>query len=139
MNRLELQKKFLTVAAGLVLLPPLLMLAIIPGVIYNPDPGANYVAIIIVMSVLGILHLVIRIGYLRNIRAIKQGRPLDRGLNVGMGILLLMCCLFFLDGGSASYDHNLYVSILMFTAAFIDFVTGLASIGIIFLKPKTIS
>jgi hypothetical protein len=137
MNRLELQKKILTVAARLVLLPPLLMLAIIPGAIQNPDPGANYTAIIIVMSVLGILHLVIRIGYLRNIRAIRQGRPADSGLNVGMGILLLLCCLFILDGAVESYDQNLYVSILMFTAAGVDLVTGLASVGTIFLKPKT--
>ena len=137
MSRLEIQRKILTVAARLVLLPPLLILATIPGVINNPDPGANYIAIIIVMSVLGILHLVIRIGYLRNIRAIKQGRPVDRGLNVGIGILLLTSCLCILDGAVHSYDHNLYVSILMFTAAFIDFVTALASIGTIFLKPKT--
>ena len=137
MNRLELQRKILTTAAGLVLLPPLLMLATIPGVIHNPDPGANIKAIIIVLSVLAILHLVIRIGYLRNIRAIKQGRPVDRGLNVGIGILLLTSCLCILDGAVHSYDHNLYVSILMFTAAFIDLVTALASIGTIFLKPKT--
>ena len=137
MNRLELQRKILTVAVGLVLLPPLLMLATIPGVIHNPDPGANIKAIIIVLSVLAILHLVIRIGYLRNIRAIKQGRPVDRGLNVGIGILLLTSCLCILDGAVHSYDHNLFVSILMFTAAFIDFVTALASIGTIFLKPKT--
>ena len=58
MNRLELFRKILAVMAGLVLLPPLLMLAIIPGAVLNPDPGANYIAIIIVMSVLGVLHLV---------------------------------------------------------------------------------
>jgi uncharacterized metal-binding protein len=58
MNRLEIQRKILTVAAVLVLMPLLLMLALIPGAIYNPDPGANYIAIIIVMSVLGVLHLV---------------------------------------------------------------------------------
>ena len=137
MNRQELQRKILTVAAGLVLLPPLLLVASLLVGILNPDPGANIKAIIIVLSVLAILHLVIRIGYLRNIRAIKQGRPVDRGLNVGIGILLLTSCLCILDGAVHSYDHNLYVSILMFTAAFIDFVTALASIGTIFLKPKT--
>lgn len=135
MNRLEIHRGFLTLAARLVLLPPLLMLAIIPGAIRNPDPGANYLAIIIVLSVLGILHLVIRVGYLKNVKAIRQDRPADRGLNVGMGILLLMCCLFILDGAVESYDQNLYVSILMFTAAFVDLVTGLASIGTIFLRP----
>lgn len=137
MNRPELHRKILSVAARVVFLPPILILATIPGAILNPDPGANYIAIIIVMSVLGILHLVFRIGYLRNIKAIKQGRSADRGLNVGIGILLLMCCLFFLDGAGHSYEQNLYVSILMFTAAFCDFVTGLASIGTLFLKPKT--
>ena len=60
MNKLEIQRKILTVAAVLVLIPILLMLALIPGAILNPDPGANYIAIIIVMSVLGILHLLIR-------------------------------------------------------------------------------
>jgi len=137
MNKLELQRRILTVAAILVLLPPVLLLAIIPGAIMNPDPGANYKAIIIVLSVLAILHLVIRFGYLRNIRAIKQTRSSDRGLNAGIGILLLMCCLFFLDGGAESYDQNLYASILLFVAAFTDFVTALASIGTIFLKPGT--
>ena len=60
MNKLEIQRKILTVAAVLVLIPILLMLALIPGAILNPHPGANYIAIIIVMSVLGILHLLIR-------------------------------------------------------------------------------
>lgn len=137
MNRLEIQRKVLTVAAVLVLIPLLLMLALIPGAILNPDPGANYTAIIIVMSVLGILHLVIRMGYLRNVRAIKQGRSADKGLNLGMGILLLMCCIFLLDGGAAAYDHNLYSSILMFAAGLIDFVTALATFGTLFLKPGT--
>lgn len=135
MNRLEIQRKVLRIAAVLVLIPLILMLALIPGAILNPDPGANYIAIIIVMSVLGILHLLIRMGYLRNIRAIKQDRSADKGLNLGMGILLLMCCLFLLDGAAAAYDHSLYGSILMFAAGIIDFVTALASIGIIFMKP----
>ena len=137
MNRLEIQRKILTVAAVLVLMPLLLMLALIPGAIHNPDPGANYIAIIIVMSVLGVLHLVIRMGYLRNIRAIKQDRSADKGLNLGMGLLLLMCCLFLLDGAAASNDHSLYSSILMFAAGLIDFVIALASLGTLFLKHKT--
>ena len=137
MNKLEIQRKILTVAAVLVLIPILLMLALIPGAILNPDPGANYIAIIIVMSVLGILHLLIRMGYLRNIRTIKQDRSADKGLNLGMGILLLMCCIFLLDGAAAAYDQNLYGSILMFVAGIIDIVTALATFGTLFLKPKT--
>jgi len=137
MKRLEIQRKILAVAAVVVLIPLLLMLALIPGAIINPDPGANYIAIIIVMSVLGILHLVIRMGYLRNIRAIKKDRSADKGLNLGMGILLLMCCIFLLDGAAAAYGNNLYGSILMFAAGIIDFVTALATFGTLFLKPGT--
>ena len=137
MNRSEILRMVLTAAAGLVLLSALLLLATIPGEIMNHDPGADIKTIVIVISVMAILHLVFIAGYLRNLKLIKQGRPVDRGLNVGLGILLLTVCLFLLDGVFASFDNNRNVSVLFLTAASIDFVTALASIGTIFLKPKT--
>ena len=136
MNKMEVQRRILITVAGLVLLSVLVMISTLPGIIQDTSPGANPKVAAIATFVGMILHLVILYGYIAAIRANKRGRPADKGLNIGLGILLLLFGLIIMDGAFAFLDHVLFVSILMFVVVFCDFVAALATFGAMFLKPK---
>lgn len=135
MQKLETLRKILTAAAGLVILTVILLITTIPGIIQQEYPGSDSGTAAIALSIVVILHLVLLYGYYRNIRKTRQGRPTDRGLSVGIGILLLMFSIFILDGAAAFLEHVLYVSVLMFAAVLCDLVAALATIGTGIIKP----
>jgi hypothetical protein len=136
MNKVDVHRRILITVAGMVLLSALLLIVILPGVIQDTSPGANPKIAVIAIFVIMILHLVILYGFLSAIRANKRGRPADKGLNIGLGILLLIFGLVIMDGAFAYLDHLLFVSVLMFVSVFCDFVAALITFGTLFLKPK---
>jgi len=136
MNNIEVQKKFLTTIAGLVFLSVVLMIIIIPSVLQDNSAGARPKSAAIGTVVMMILHLVILYGYFNVIRANKRGRPADKGLNIGLGILLLLFGLVFMDGAFAFLDRKIFISILMFISVFCDFMAALITFATLFIKPK---
>jgi hypothetical protein len=136
MNKMEMQRRILIIVVGLVLLSVLLMTGTLPGIIQDTSPGSNPRSAAIGTFVVMILHLVIVYGYFTSIRAYKQGRSADKGLNIGLGILLLIFCLVIMDGASAFLGHVLFVSILFFIAAFCDLAAAIIAFAALFMKPK---
>ena len=136
MNKAEVQRRILITVAGIVLLSVALMIIIIPSVLQDTSPNATPKNAAIAVFVVMILHLAILYGYFTAIRANKRGRPADKGLNIGLGILLLFFGLVIMDGAFAFLDHILFVSILMFISVFCDFVAALITFAALFIKPK---
>lgn len=136
MNKAEVQRRILITVAGIVLLSVALMIIIIPSVLQDTSPNATPKNAAIAVFVVMILHLAILYGYFTAIRANKRGRPADKGLNIGLGVLLLLFGLVIMDGAFAFLDDILFVSILMFISVFCDFVAALITFAALFIKPK---
>ena len=136
MNQIEIQRRILITVAGLVLLSVILMIITIPGVLHDTSAGAEPKGAAIGIAVLIMLQLIVLLGFLKSIRKNKRGRPAGKGLNIVLGILLVLFGLFYIDGAFAFFDHILFVSILMFISAFCDIVAALITFAGLFMKPK---
>ena len=136
MNQIEIQRRILITVAGLVLLSVILMIIIIPSVLQDTSAGAGPIGATIGIVVLMMLHLTVLLGFLKAIRRNKRGRPAGKGLNIVLGILLVLFGLFYMDGAFAFFDPILFVSILMFIIAFCDIVAALITFAALFMKPK---
>ena len=137
MNKVEVQRRILTTVVGLVLLSVVLMIIIILSVLQDTFAGVRPKSQVIGIVVIMILHLVILYGFFSVKRANKRGRPADKGLNIGLGILLLLFGLALMDGAFASLDDDgLFLSVLMFISVFCDIVAALTTFGALFLMPK---
>jgi hypothetical protein len=136
MNQIEIQRRILITVAGLVLLSVILMIIIIPSVLQDTSAGAGPIGAAIGIVVLIMLHLAVLLGFLKAIRKNKRGRPAGKGLNIVLGILLVLFGLFYMDGAFAFFEQILFVSILMFISAFCDIVAALITFAALFMKPK---
>ncbi len=136
MNHNEIQRRIFITVAGLVLLSVLLMIIIIPSVLQDTSAGAGPIGAAIAIVVLIMLHLTVLYGFLKAIRGNKRGRPAGKGLNIVLGILLVLFGLFYVDGAFAFFEQILFVSILMFISAFCDIVAALLTFAALFMKPK---
>ena len=136
MNKAKVQGRIMNTVAGLVLMSAILMIIIIPGVLLDTSDGAGPIGAAIGISVLILLHLAVLLGFLKAIRKNKRGRPAGKGLNIVLGILLVLLGLFNMDGAFAFLDTILFVTILLFTSAFCDIVAALLTFIALFLKPK---
>jgi hypothetical protein len=136
MNQIEIQRRILITVAGLVLLSVILMIIIIPSVLQDTSAGAGPIGAAIGIVVLVMLHLTVLLGFLKAIRKNKRGRPAGKGLNIVLGILLVLFGLFYMDGAFAFFEQILFVSILMFISAFCDIVAALITFAALFMKPK---
>ena len=136
MNQIEIQRRILITVAGLVLLSVILMIITIPGVLQDTSAGAEPKGAVIGIAVLILLQLTVLLGFLKSIRKNKRGRPAGKGLNIVLGILLVLFGLFYMDGAFAFFDQILFVSILMFIIAFCDIVAALITFAALSMKPK---
>lgn len=136
MNKAKVQGRIMYTVAGLVLLSAILMTIIIPSVLLDTSDGAGPIGAAIGIGVLILLHLAVLLGFLKARRKKKQGRPTGKGLNIVLGILLVLLGLFNMDGAFAFLGNILFVSILLFTSAFCDIVAALLTFIALFLKPK---
>ena len=136
MSKAKVQGRIMSTVAGLVLLSIILMIIIIPSVLQDTSAGAGPIGAAIGIVVLIMLHLTVLLGFLKAIRRNKRGRPAGKGLNILLGILLVLFGLFYMDGAFAFFETILFVSILMFISAFCDIVAALITFIALFLKPK---
>lgn len=136
MNQIEIQRKVLIAAAGLVLVSIVFMIITIPSVLKDTSAGATPESAATGIVIMIILHMVVLFGFWKAIRTNKQGCPADKGLNIGLGILILLFGLAVMDGAFAFFDQILFVSILLFISVFCDFVAAITSFSCLFIKPK---
>lgn len=124
------------IVTGLVLLSVLLLLVTIPFIIQDTSPGSDPRTTAISAFVMIVLHLVISYQFIKTIRANKKGRKTDKGLTIGLGVLLIFLGFIILDGAFAFLDKVLFGSILMLVVVFCDILAAIATFVVIFLNPK---
>ena len=136
MNQIEIQRKILITVAGLVLMSIVLMIITIPSILKDTSAGARPESAATGTVIMMILHMVVLFGFWKSIRANKRVRSADKGLNIGLGILLILFGLVIMDGAFAFFDHIFYVSVLLFIIVSCDFVAAIITFAGLFLKPK---
>ncbi len=94
-------------------------------------------ASIAILGAIGI-HLLILTGFIKVIRENRQSSSNKHGEYIGLGALLIIFGLIYMDGAFAYWgDRNtLTLSILMFVSTLCDFVAAVLIIGIYFLKSE---
>ena len=135
-------ERVLIVVVGLLMLSILLMILIIPGVYTKSLQNAHNLGAVFGISVVIVIHLIIFFTYISLIKSIRRKSEKGKSVYIILGVLLMLLGLIILDGAFSFHDNKslLYVSFLMFTTVFSDFVASLLTFIAIFLKsPKRIS
>lgn len=137
MKNLQRNEKLLYTATGLLVLSMLLILAVIPGIIYDSTPSANPQMAMVGMSLAMLIRLVILAGFIKVIREYKPGQSRRKGEYVGLAILLFIFALVYSDGAFAflRHDEMLLVSGLMFASVGLELLAGLIMLILFVLKP----
>ncbi|RKD90171.1 hypothetical protein [Mangrovibacterium diazotrophicum] len=138
MENVQRNERILVISVGLVVLSILLMFPVIQGILKDTTPGANPTSATIGISLAIAIRLVFIAAYVKVIRANRRNSKNRKGEYIGIGILLIIFGLVYMDGAFAflSHDNMLYVSVLMFTSIGCEFVAALMMITLFFLKPR---
>jgi len=99
--------RILYVGTGLVIVVTLILaFIVIPSVRMDTSPqAAPKIAVPGILFVI-IIHLVIVAALVRTILVNQRGGRIDKGLLIGLVVLLLFLSLIVLDGASAYLDHT---------------------------------
>lgn len=132
MMRSTVLNRFLYVGAGLVIIVALVLaFLVIPSVIKDTSSQADPKTAVPGISFVIILHLIIAATLLRTILLNKRRGRIEKGLLIGLGVLLLLLSLMVLDGASAFKGHSdpimQRVSFSMFICAGFNFIAGVLS------------
>ena len=129
MSNKNIFRRILYVGAGLVIVVTLILaFIVIPRVIKDTSPQATPE-----MAVPGILfvifiHLLIVAALVRTIIVNQRSGRIEKGLLIGLGVVLLLLSLMVLDGASAYIDHTdpimRRVSISMFICTGCNFIAS---------------
>lgn len=116
----------LTFAVGMVLLSIFLMMVIIPVVYTKSLPDVHNTGAVIGISLAIMIRLLIFLRYRSLIKRMKQGVLIRKSNYLVIGILLLFFGLIYSDGAFAFLDNDRipYVSVLMFSSVFCDFIAA---------------
>ena len=138
MKNLQRNERILFIAAGSLLLSIILMIAVIPGILNDTSPNANPKSAVTGILIAMLIHLIIFIAYIRIIRNNRRNSKNRKAEYIVIGVLLIFFGLIYMDGAFAFLNHKniFYVSILMFTSTFCDFVASIMTIILFFLKPQ---
>jgi len=138
MENVQRNERILVISVGLVVLSVLLMFPVIQGILKDTTPGANPTSATIGISLAIAIRLVFIAAYIKVIRANRRNSKNRKGEYIGLGILLIIFGLVYMDGAFAflSHDNMLYVSVLMFASIGCEFVAALMMITLFFLKPR---
>jgi len=132
MMRSTVLNRFLYVGAGLVIVVALILaFLVIPSVIKDTSSQADPKTAVPGISFVIILHLIIAATLLRTILLNKRRGRIEKGLLIGLGVLLLLLSLMVLDGASAYKGHSdpimRRVSFSMFICAGFNFIAAVLS------------
>ena len=99
--------RILYVGTGLVIVVALILaFLVIPSIMADTSSQANPKTAVPGTEFVIILHLIIAGALIRAIIANKRGGRIDKGLLIGLGVLLLLLSFMVLDGASAYRSHT---------------------------------
>jgi len=132
MKNAAILRRILYADIGLVIIVILILaFIVIPSVKIDTstqaDPGRAVPGILFVI----LIHMVIVAALIRTIIVNQRGGSIEKGLLIGLGVLLLLLSLMVSDGASAYSDHTDPVmkraSILMFICTGCNMLAGILS------------
>lgn len=99
--------RMLYVGTGLIIVVVLVLaFLVIPSVIIDTSSQADPKTAVPGIAFVIILHLIIAGALIRAIIVKKRGGRIDKGLLIGLGVLLLLLSFMVLDGASAYGSHT---------------------------------
>ncbi len=130
MNNNTILRRILYAGTGFVIIVTLILaFIVIPSVILDTSPQADPERAVPGILFVIVVHLIIVAAMVRTILVNQRGGRIEKGLLIGLGVLLLLLSLMVLDGASAYSDHTdpimKKVAISMFIWLFIH-LTNLA-------------
>ena len=139
-------RRILYVGTGLVIVVTLILaFLVIPSVIIDTSPQAEpEIAVPGILFVI-IIHLVIIAALVRTILVNQRGGRINKGLLIGLGVLLVLLSLMVSDGASAFLNHTdpimHRVAISMFICTGCNFIASVLALSAVWysrrLKPSS--
>ncbi len=107
MNNVTILRRILYVGAGLVIAVILILaFIVIPAVIEDTSPQAAPKTAVPGILFVIIIHLLIVAAFVRTILVNRRGGNIEKGLLIGIGVVLILFGLMILDGASGYSDHT---------------------------------
>jgi len=106
MSNVTILRRIMYVGAGLVIVVILILaFIVIPSVIKDTSPQAAPKTAVPGIIFVIIIHLLIVAAFVRTIYVNRRGGHIEKGLLIGIGVVLILFSLMILDGASAYLDH----------------------------------
>ena len=135
MDKIEIQRKFFTRVAVLLLLSAVSLIAVIPAILMDKSPGSLPIQAASGALIGAVLHLFL--AYLFGIKLRRRSRIIRNEAYILSAVGFFFLGFAMLDGAYAFLDDVRFVSIGMFTCAFGGFAASLVSVlALIFLRTK---
>ena len=135
MNRLEIQRKVLTIVAVLMLLSVVSLIVVIPAILRDTSPGSLPLQAASGAFIGMGIHLFL--AYWFGIRLRRRSSMIRNEAYILMAVGFFFLGFMMLDGANAFLDDVRFVCIGMFTCAFGGFAASLVSIfALVLLRTK---
>ena len=135
MDKIEIQRKFFTRVAVLLLLSAVSLIAVIPAILMDKSATSHPLQAASGALIGAVLHLLL--AYWFGVRQRRRSRIIRNEAYILAAVGFFFLGFMMLDGAFAFLDDALFVSIGMFICAFCDFAAALVSIlALIFLRTK---
>jgi hypothetical protein len=107
MNNNTILRRTLYAGTGFVIIVTLILaFIVIPSVIIDTSPQADPEGAVPGILFVIIIHLIIVVALVRTILVNQRSGRIEKGLLIGLGVLLLLLSLMVFDGASAYSDHT---------------------------------
>jgi len=126
MDKYEIQRKFFTRVAVLLLLSAVSLIAVIPAILMDKSPGSLPIQAASGALIGAVLHLFL--AYLYGIRLRRGSRIIRNEAYILAAVGFFFLGVMMLDGANAFLDDVRFVSIVLYICAFCDFAASLVSI-----------
>ena len=135
MDKIEIQRKFFTRVAVLLLLSAVSLIAVIPAILMDKSPGALPIQASSGALIGAVLHLLL--AYWFGVRQRRRSRIIRNEAYILAAVGFFFLGFMMLDGANAFLDDVRFVSNGLYICAFCDFAASLLSIfALVLLRIK---